>query len=133
MESEAYCALGGMDPLHQTQPKTPVPTVEPAIWLASRQSPFQATPPEMTSWQSSFQATQFPVPTSPASKQKVRIKLTPKDHLMLLNLVCEHIAEYSEGKLKFWAMISSLFEDASGKSIVLLTLITIITNKIKGK
>ena len=138
MESEAYYALGDVDPLHQISPKTPIPTVEPAI--ASRQSSFQAAP-EIASRQSSFQATPAPAPVlsqSPASinrvsQRKVRARLTPQDHLILLNLVCEHMAEYFHGKLKFWKKISSLFVDNTGKSIVLLTLITIITNKIQGK
>lgn len=65
---------------------SPVPTVQSTPALAS---------------------TPTPTPTpAPAQVRKARnLKLTPDEHLILMNHVCEHQGKYTSGKIAFWKII----------------------------
>jgi hypothetical protein len=95
-----------------------MPSIEPS--MASQQSTFRAMPtpaPKSKSQAKTSSSTPTPAAES-VSKSRSRTRLSPDDHLTLMNQVCEHMGEYSHGKIKFWSMISEVFEDVSGLSII---------------
>jgi hypothetical protein len=51
------------------------------------------------------------MPVSTLSCQKGKQKITPAEHLILMNHVCEHASKYTSGKTIFWKKISKLFEE----------------------
>ena len=67
-------------------------------------------------------------PVSTTSRQKGKQKLTPAEHLILMNHVCEHEGEYTSRKTVFWNKISQLFEEDT--SIFLSLIITYIYTNI---
>ena len=102
-------------------PASIVPSIE------SQQFNFQMTPspapritlspaPRKKSWTAGSQSK----PTTNTNADFIlnikgsRVRLSQAEQLVLMNLVCEHLHEYKDGKIKFWKLISELLEEDTG-------------------
>jgi hypothetical protein len=108
MESQQFCFPVTPSPVPRT---TPAPKNKPRT---SRPSSTALAAPEH------------------APKSNTRTRLSPDDHLILMNHVCEHMGEYIQGKIKFWKTISQLFEEDTGLRPS-LKLYTLYSNLYTGK
>src|SRR5271167_1465802 len=108
-----------MDPPPRITTRTPDPRrtlsieVRPSIERATTELSWSLTPTPAPR-ESQFEAPATPAPaTRPTVRPRIR-KLTPADHLILMNHVCEHQGEFTSSCIAFWKTISKLFEEDTG-------------------
>jgi hypothetical protein len=73
-----------------------------------------ATPSPAPTVRSTLALEPTPTPAPPKVRKARNPKLTPDEHLILMNHVCEHQGEYTSGKIAFWKTIGQLFEEDTG-------------------
>jgi hypothetical protein len=121
-----------MDPPPQASDATPiqaVPTIETTSSTQLRQLSLPFTPSPAPKSTPAPKRKPLPIPASTttptptpapesALKRKTWTKLTPDDHLVLLNHVCDHMGDFASGRIQFWKTMSELFEEDTGLSIL---------------